>query len=69
MDINELHGLINSAFTYFAAEGNSNSFNGQNELKNYFYSNHVTYFNMSHVNVQEKVEILNKEALEMYEKG
>ena len=68
-DINELHGLVNSAFTYFAAEGDERSFNGQNELKEYFRLNNIAYSNMSHVNAQEKVEILNEEASKMYEKG
>ena len=68
-NINELHGLVNATFTYFAAEGDPNPYNGQNELKAYFDENNVTYCNMSNVNAQEKVEILNQEAEKIYEKG
>ena len=38
-------------------------------VKAYFDENNVTYCNMSNVNAQEKVEILNQEAEKMYEKG
>lgn len=68
-NISELHGLINATFTYFAAEGDPNPFNGQNELKAFFDENNVTYSNMSNVNAQEKVDILNQEAEKMYKKG
>ena len=68
-DINELHGLVNSTFTYFAAEGDPNPYNCQNEVKKYFEKNNVSYGNMDHVNATEKVEILNKESEKMYEKG
>ena len=67
-DINELHGLVNATFTYFAAEGDPNPYNCQNEVKKYFEENDVTYGNMDHINATEKVEILNKEAEKMYEK-
>ena len=68
-NISELHGLVNATFTYFAAEGDPNPYNGQNELKEYFEKNNVSYSNMSNVNATENVEILNKEAEKMYEKG
>ena len=68
-NISELHGLVNATFTYFAAEGDLNPYNGQNELKEYFEKNNVSYSNMSNVNATENVEILNKEAEKMYEKG
>ena len=68
-NISELHGLANATFTYFAAEGDPNPYNGQNELKEYFEKNNISYSNMSNVNATENVEILNKEAEKMYEKG
>ena len=68
-DISELHGLVNATFTYFAAEGDPNPYNCQNELKEYFEKNNVSYSNMSNVNATENVEILNKKAEKMYEKG
>lgn len=68
-NLSELHGLVDATFTYFAAEGDPNPYNGQNELKQYFEDNNVTYCNMSHVNAQEKVEILNQEAEKMYKNG
>lgn len=68
-DLEELHGLVNATFTYFAAEGDPNPYNCQNELKEFFDMNGVVYHNMSHVNAQEKVEILNEQATKMYDKG
>ena len=68
-NIDELHGLVNSTFTYFAAEGDPDAFNGQNKLKEYFDLNNIIYSNMSHVNALENVTILNEEAFEMYKKG
>ena len=61
--------LVNATFTYFAAEGDPNPYNCQNELKEYFEKNNVSYSNMSNVNATENVEILNKKAEKMYEKG
>ena len=44
-------------------------YNCQNKLKEFFDMNGVIYHNMSHVNAQEKVEILNEQATKMYDKG
>ena len=68
-NISELFGLINATFTYFSAEGDLESYNGQNELKEFFDENNVTYCNMSNVNAQEKVEKLNQDAEKMYKQG
>ena len=68
-NLEELHGLVNATFTYFAAEGDPHPYNCQNELKEFFDMNGVVYHNMSHVNAQEKVEILNEQATKMYDKG
>ena len=68
-ELDELHGLVNSTFTFFAAEGDPNPYNCQNQVKNFFDENNVTYYNMSHVNAQEKVDVLNNEAENMYAKG
>ena len=68
-NISELFGLINATFTYFSAEGDLESYNGQNELKEFFDENNVTYCNMNNVNAQEKVEKLNQDAEKMYKQG
>lgn len=68
-NINELYGLVNASFTYIVSEGDINSYNGQYELKQYFDEYNVSYNNISNVNAQEKIEILNKEVEIIYEKG
>lgn len=68
-ELDELHGLVNSTFTYFAAEGDPYPYKCQNQVKEFFDSNNVTYYNMSHINAQEKIDVLNNEAKIMYAKG
>ena len=68
-DLEELSGLVNATFTYFAAEGDPNPYNCQKELKEFFDKNGVIYHNMSHVNATQNIEILNEEAEKMYDKG
>ena len=34
-ELDELHGLVNSTFTFFAAEGDPNPYNCQNQVKNF----------------------------------
>ena len=69
LNINELYGLVNATFTYIVSEGDINSYNGQYELKKYFDEYNVSYSNISNVNAQEKIEMLNKEVEIIYEKG
>ena len=62
----ELLGLVNATFTYFAARGDEKAFNGQNEIKEYLDSENISYGNLNEVNAQEEVEILNNLTLNMY---
>ena len=64
--LDELKGLINSAFTYFAAEGDEKAFKGQTEVKQYFNSLNISYGELNKVNSQDKVETLNEMANTMY---
>ena len=65
----ELLGLINATFTYFAAGGDEKAFNGQNEIKKFLDSENITYGNLFDLNAQEQVEILNNETKNMYNLG
>ena len=65
--IDQLKGLVNATFTYFAAGGDEKAFNGQTEVKNFFDSLNISYGSMNDVNAQEKIEILNNESKKMYE--
>ena len=65
----ELLGLVNSTFTYFAAGGDMKAFNGQNETKNYLDSLNISYGCLTDLNAKEKVEILNNASKEMYASG
>ena len=61
--------LLNYFLGYFAAEGDPNPYNCQKEVREFFNSSGVIYHNMDSVNAQEKVEILNEQARNMYNKG
>jgi len=65
--LDELKGLINSAFTYFAAEGDAKAYKGQTEVKEFLDSLNITYGTLSDLNATDKVENLNKSAEEMYD--
>ena len=64
--IDELKGLINSTFTYFAAGGDQKAFKGQTEVKEYFNSLHISYGVLTDLNAQDKVEKLNNASKNMY---
>ena len=68
-ELEELHGLVNATFTYFAAEGDPNPYKCQNEVREFFNSSGVIYQNMDRVDAQAKVETLNEQAANMYNKG
>ena len=68
-ELEELHGLVNATFTYFAAEGDPNPYKCQNEVREFFNSSGVIYYNMDSVDAQAKVETLNEQAANMYNKG
>ena len=67
--LEQLYGLVNATFTFFAAEGDPNPFNTQNELKQYFNNNSYPYGSLELINARENAEILNKETDAMYQKG
>ena len=64
--IDELKGLVNATFTYFAAEGDEKAYNGQNEVKNYFDNNNISYNSLYDINAQEEIIILNNLTNDMY---
>lgn len=67
--IDELAGLTDATFTYFAAAGDDKAFNGLNEVKKYFDSKGIKYGSLDNINAKEKVHILNNEAKKMYDLG
>ena len=64
--LDQLKGLINSTFTYFAAGGDEKAFKGQTEVKEYLNNLNISYGTLTDLNAQEKVEILNKVTNNMY---
>ena len=67
--IDELEGLTNATFTYFAAAGDDKAFNGQNEVKKYLESKSIEFGSLNDLNAQEKVSILNNATQKMYDLG
>ena len=67
--LEQLYGLVNATFTFFAAEGDPNPFNTQNEVKEYFNNNSYPYASLELINARENAEVLNKETDAMYQKG
>ena len=65
----ELLGLVNASFTYFAAGGDEKSFNGQSEIKEYFDYKNISYGCLTEINAREKVEILNDITKNLYDLG
>ena len=55
--IEELKGLINSTFTYFAAGGDQKAFKGLTEVKEYFKSLKISYGELTDLNAQDNVNI------------
>ena len=67
--IDELTGLVDATFTYFAAAGDQKAFTGQNEVKKYFDSKNIKYGSLEDINAKEKIDILNNETKKMYDLG
>ena len=67
--IDELVGIENATFTYFAAAGDEKAFNGQNEVKKYLDSRNIKYGCLNDINAKEQIEILNNETKKMYDLG
>ena len=64
--LQELAGLVNATFTYFAAGGDEKAFTGQTEVKKYFDSLNISYGVLTEVDAQAKVENLNNITDSMY---
>ena len=67
--LEQLYGLVNATFTFFAAEGDPNPFNTQNEVKEYFNNNSYPYGCLELINARENADVLNKDTDDMYKKG
>ena len=65
--LDELKGLINSTFTYFAAGGDEKAFKGQTEVKQYFNSLNTSYGELNDIDAQEKIDNLNEMANSIYD--
>lgn len=68
-ELEQLYGLVNATFTFFAAEGDPNPFNTQNEVKEYFNNNSYPYGCLELINARENADVLNKDTDDMYKKG
>ena len=64
--IEELKGLINSTFTYLTAGGDEKAFKGQTEVKEYLKSLNISFGELTDLNAQDKVDILNNISKDMY---
>ena len=67
--LEELQGLINSTFTYFAAGCDQKASTGQKEVKEYFNSLNISYGELTDLNAKENIYILNNISKEMYKKN
>ena len=67
--LEQLYGLVNATFTFFAAEGDPNPFNTQNEVKEYFKNNSYPYGCLELINARENADVLNKDTDDMYKEG
>ena len=67
-DINEIQGIKDRKFIYFAAEGDKKAFEGQNNVKNYLKENNVEYAEVYDVDAKADADKLNKIADELFGK-
>ena len=68
-DINEIQGIKDRKFIYFAAEGDKKAYEGQTNVKNYLKENNVEYAEVYDVDAKDSAENLNKIADELFSKG
>ena len=68
-DINEIQGIKDRKFIYFAAEGDKKALEGQTNVKNYLKENNVEYAEVYDVDAKDSAENLNKIADELFSKG
>lgn len=57
--LDELQGLPNATFTYFAAGSNGKAYRGQLEVKDYLKSLNITYSEIMDMNAQDNITLLN----------
>ena len=68
-NINEIQGIKDRKFIYFAAEGDKKAYEGQTNVKNYLKENNVDYAEVYDVDAKDSAENLNKIADELFSKG
>lgn len=68
-DINEIQGIKDRKFIYFAAEGDKKAYEGQTNVKNYLKENNVDYAEVYDVDAKDSAENLNIIADELFSKG
>ena len=64
--IDELQGLPNATFTYFAAGSNGKAYRGQLEVKDYLTSLNISYSEIIDMNAHDNITILNNVTEEIY---
>ena len=64
--LDELQGLPNATFTYFAAGSNGKAYRGQLEVKDYLKSLNITYREIMDMNAQDNITLLNNVTKDMY---
>ena len=64
--LDELQGLPNATFTYFAAGSNGKAYRGQLEVKDYLKSLNITYSEIMDMNAQDNITLLNNVTKDMY---
>ncbi len=64
--LDELQGLTNATFTYFAAGSDGKAFKGQTEVREYLDSLNLSYGFLNNINAQDNIDTLNNVTQEMY---
>ena len=64
--LDELQGLTNATFTYFAAGSDGKAFKGQTEVREYLDSLNLSFGFLNNINAQDNIDTLNNVTQEMY---
>ena len=64
--LDELQGLTNATFTYFAAGSDGKAFKGQTEVREYLDSLNLSYGFLNNINAKDNIDTLNNVTQEMY---
>ena len=69
--LDELHGIVNSTFTYVSSLEDKNSYKGQREVKNYLNSNDIkiNFGSINNINCEENNNLINMYIYNMYNLG